>query len=69
MLAYIVEAIHSPRKRQILHRANLSIEKIRALLHLAVERQCVSAHQWEHITSEINEAGAMVGGWIKACGE
>lgn len=69
VLEYIVEAIYSRRKRPILDRANLSIEKIRALLHLAVERQCLSVHQWEHISSEINEAGAMVGGWIKSCGE
>jgi|TARA_B100000315_G_scaffold161774_1_gene150264 four helix bundle protein len=69
VIEYIIEAIYAKRKIDILKRANLSIEKTRALLQIAVDRSYLSMGQYEHISREINEAGKMVGGWMKSCGE
>jgi hypothetical protein len=50
-------------------KANLYMEKIRALLQISVDKKYISIDQYEHISGEINEAGKMIGGWIKSCGE
>ena len=63
----IVEAIYAKERADILRRANLSIEKIRALLQISVEKRYISVGQYEHISSEINEAGKMIGGWLRSC--
>jgi four helix bundle protein len=65
----IVEAIYAKQKTDILHSANLYIEKLRALLQISVEKKYISISQYEHISREINEAGKMIGGWIKKCRE
>jgi len=69
VLESIIEAIYAKEKTDILQRANLNIEKIRALLQISVDKKYISIGQYEHISGEINEAGKMIGGWIKSCGE
>ena len=69
VLERIIEAIYTRQRRSILVEANLGLEKIRALLHISVERRCISIRQYEHISGEIQEAGKMIGGWLKTCGE
>ncbi len=69
VLEYIIEAIYAKIKADILAGANLYIEKIRALLQIAVNKKYMSIGQYEHISGEINEAGKMLGGWIKSCKE
>ena len=69
VLERIIEAIYANHKVPILNQANLYIEKIRALLQISVEKKYISIGQYKHISSEINEAGKMIGGWIKKCEE
>jgi hypothetical protein len=47
--------------KRYMRKANLYIEKIRALLQISVDKK--------YIPGEINEAGKMIGGWIKSYGE
>ncbi|MCX6112554.1 MAG: diversity-generating retroelement protein Avd [Proteobacteria bacterium] len=69
VLELIIEALYAKRKINILHRANLSMEKIRALLQISLNKKYISMGQYEHMSGEINEAGQMLGGWIKSCKE
>lgn len=69
VLEGIVEAIYAKRKTDILRRANLYMEKLRALMQISVDKKFISLSQYEYICSEINEAGKMIGGWIKSCRE
>ena len=45
------------------------MEKLRALMQISVNKKYISLKQYEHISREINEAGKMLGGWIKSCAE
>ena len=65
VLEAIIEAIYAKDKTEILKKANLQIEKIRALLQISNDRKYISISQYGHISGEINEAGKMIGGWIK----
>ena len=67
VLELIIEAIYAKRKADILLKANVYMEKIRALLQISVNKKYISVGQYEHISGEINEAGKMLGGWIKSC--
>ncbi len=63
----IVEAIYAQSKSDILRRANLYMEKLRVLLQISYDNRYISIRQYEYISREINEAGKMVGGWLKQC--
>lgn len=69
VLEAIIEAIYAKQKTVLLRKANLSMEKIRALLQISVNKKYISMQQYEHISREINEAAQMIGGWIKSCTE
>lgn len=66
VLEAIIEAIYAKEKADILRKSNLYIEKLRALLQISVDKKYISIGQYEHISGEINEAGKMIGGWVKA---
>lgn len=65
----VVEAIYAKDKSDILHNANLYMEKLRALIQISVDRKYISVNQYEYISREINDAGKMIGGWLKSCRE
>lgn len=69
VLESIIEAIYEKKKIVILGKANLCMEKIRALLQICVNKKYISISQYEHISAEINQAGSMLGGWVKSCKE
>lgn len=69
VLEAIIDAIYAKQKTDISHRANLYMEKLRALMQISVNKKYISLQQYEHISKEINEAGKMLGGWIKSCKE
>ena len=68
VLEAILEAIYAKQKTDILRSANLYMEKLRVLMRISVNKKYISLQQYEHISREINEAGKMIGGWIKSCG-
>ena len=69
ILELIIEAIYTKKRRRVLHKANLNLEKVRALAHISFERRYISEKQYRYIAGEINEAGRMLGGWLKTCAE
>lgn len=62
VLEAIIDAIYAKQKTDILHRANLYMEKLRALMQISVNQHYISVQQYEHISLHINEAGKMLGG-------
>lgn len=69
VIELLVEAIYAKNKTQILHKTNLDIEKIRVLLQISVNKRYISLKQYGYISCEIDEAGKMLGGWLKQCKE
>lgn len=65
ILESIVKAQYTRRKSNILLEINLKVEIMRVLLRLCSERRLISGRQYAYIAHEINEAGKMIGGWIK----
>ena len=65
VLEEIVEAQYSPKKSAKLKEINLKLERLRILLRLSHGKQYLSGCAYERSATEINEAGRMVGGWIK----
>ncbi|MBA7669023.1 hypothetical protein ES703_77149 [subsurface metagenome] len=45
------------------------MEKLRVMFRISYERKYLSINQYRYISSELNETGKMVGGWINKCGE
>ncbi len=69
VMEHIIEAIYAREKVEILKKANLCIEKIRALMQIVLNKKYISIGQYGHISEEINETGKMLGGWLKSCKE
>jgi hypothetical protein len=61
----LIEAKYSRDKVAILRRANLDIEKLRLLLRLCHDERLLDRRGFEHVAGALDEAGRMVGGWIK----
>lgn len=65
ILELLVEAAYSPRKVELLARANRKIETLRWLIRLAQDRNLLSGKQYEFCCKSLTECGRMVGGWLK----
>jgi hypothetical protein len=61
----LIEARYSKDKKAILKRANLRLEKLRVMLRLSHKMRYLSHEGYEHASRNINEAGRMLGGWLK----
>ncbi len=61
----LIEAKYTKEKKAVLKRANLRLEKLRILLRLACNRNYLNIKGYEYGVKTINEAGRMLGGWIK----
>ena len=61
----LVEARYSRDKAAILRRINLRLERLRVLLRLSHRLQYLSHGAYEHAAKSVNEAGRMLGGWLR----
>ena len=61
----IIEAVYTKKRQPILYSINLKLEKLRILFRIVKDRKLLSFKQYEFISLELNEAGKMVGGWLK----
>ena len=52
--------------REHLLEADFQLEKLRLLVRLAKDVQCMHFSQYEHASKLINEIGRLLGGWIKS---
>ena len=64
-LELLIEATYTRRRQDLLHRANIQLEKLRYLIRLSHDFKLFSPKQYEYISGEINEVGKRIGGWIK----
>ena len=66
ILLMIVTCIYSKEKRAALTRINLELEKLRVLWRLVQKRGWMNVKQLDYANRCIDEAGRMIGGWLKA---
>ena len=66
VLENIVEARYTKDKSAVLARANLQLEKLRVLLRISHEERHLDHKGFEHMARNIDEAGRMVGGWLRS---
>ena len=69
ILERIIEALYKRKKIVILRDINIKIEKLRVLLRICFNKNYLSVKQHEFIQEKINDAGRMIGGWIKERGK
>jgi len=65
LLEEFIEAQYAKEKSEILKKANLRLVKIRYLLRLSKDMGFVSLKSYEFSHRQIDEIGAMTGGWLK----
>ena len=66
ILEAVIEAKYAAKKKaHFLRRANLELEKLRFLIRLSKDLQCINLKTYEFSANKINEIGKMVGGWEK----
>ena len=61
----LVDARYTRQRTPILKEINGKLEKLRLLLRLCHTRAYLSHKGYEHINRNIDEAGRMLGGWLK----
>lgn len=61
----LVEARYARRKPERLKAVNLKLERLRLLLRLCHDLQLLPHQSYEFAVRSLDEAGRMVGGWIK----
>lgn len=66
ILEKINYAVYKKERLVILQEISSYIENLRILIRLAKDRQYLSIKQYKFISKEIDEAGKMLGGWIKS---
>ncbi|MEI8197875.1 MAG: diversity-generating retroelement protein Avd [Phycisphaerae bacterium] len=65
IMELLVEAAYSPRKANLLAKANRDLEVLRWLIRLATDRTLLTPRQYEHCCLSLSECGRMLGGWWK----
>ena len=68
LLEDVVEARYTREKGAILRRANLRLEKLRVLVRICHTQRYLPTAGYEHASRRIDEAGRMLGGWIRQQG-
>ena len=61
----LVEAAYTRDKLELLRQANLKLEQMRYLLRMCRDLELFSLKRYGYISREINEAGSLIGGWVK----
>ncbi len=64
----IIQARKTYNKRDSLTHADVKLEQVRLYLRLAHDFNLLSTRQYEYISREVSEVGALLGDWIKRVG-
>lgn len=67
VLELLLEARYTRRRRALLARANVTLERLRYQARLCMEERLISLRQYEYLAEMISETGRLVGGWLKKC--
>lgn len=65
-LELLIDATYSKDQKQILQKANLSLEKIRFLLRLCFDLKLWDLKRYENFSKRTVDIGKQLGGWLKA---
>jgi hypothetical protein len=65
ILALLIEAAYTRHKLPLLEQSNLRLQKLRFLVRICKDRQCLSLGQYEYAARTINDLGTDLGSWIK----
>ena len=65
VLQLVIRAIHTSAKTTYLNEINLKLEELRVLWRLVKKRGWISLRQLDFAQSKLDEAGRMIGGWLK----
>ncbi len=68
VLEAVVAARYTRKRGPIVREANLKLTRLRILLRMASNRRYLSRRQYFFALEKIDEAGQMLGGWIKGGG-
>src|SRR4051812_27824642 len=63
LLEALIEAKYTRDRRDLLRRANLSLEVLRFQMRLAKDLQCLRGNSYEFASKALLEIGREVGGW------
>jgi four helix bundle protein len=66
ILEKIIEARYVKDKSAALAQASISLEKLRVFLRISHEERHLDNKGFEHVARNIDEAGRMLGGWIRS---
>ena len=66
LLLIYTKAVYVKNKKELLNKANLSIESLRILTRLLNDLNILSEENKRYILNNLNEIGAMNGGWAKS---
>ena len=61
----IIEARYSKKKKDVLRRIDLNMEKLQILLRMCRDLEHLDNKGYEFASRKISEAGKMIGGWRK----
>ena len=63
----LIEAYYSDkeRKKPLLKSSNLQLEKLRYLVRLSKDLQCIDLQRYEVISKKMDDIGRQVGAWLK----
>jgi len=64
----VIEAVYTKKRRVLLERLNMTLEKLRVFFRISHDRRYISHSQYEYISGAINITGKMAGGWLKRIG-
>jgi len=65
VIELIIEAKYGKDKKEKIFAINTELEKIRFLIRLSKDLNCITIKDYEYISQNVNEIGKMVGGWMK----
>jgi hypothetical protein len=66
ILEKIISARYAKDKSDTLAQASISLEKLRVFLRISHEERHLDNKGFEHVARNIDEAGRMLGGWIRS---
>jgi hypothetical protein len=68
-MEYFIEARFSKKKKNLLIKANVNIEKLRCYFRICFRLKIISEKIYGSASSQLNEIGKQTGGWLKDAGE
>ena len=61
----LIEATYTRKRKPVLRRVNLRLEKLRFFFRLATDLRYLDKRRYEFAARSVDEIGRLVGGWMK----